>query len=236
MSELIYVLDDEENILEIVSYNLEKSGYKVESFRNSKDFLCSFDRRKPDLVILDLMLPDVDGFDICKEIKNKTEVPVIILSARGEELDKVLGLELGADDYIVKPFGVRELTARVKNVLRRIKGNVLDGNNKLLKNEFEFGEIKLFIDEKKHDFLLDGEFIRLNPKEFKLITILLRNLNNLSTRQELIKKVWGEDYFGDTRTLDVHIRRIREKLSYKNFGEKFIKTVHGYGYKMVDKT
>ena len=235
MSKLIYIVDDEENILEIISYNLEKNGYKVEGFQNGREFLASFRRKRPDLVILDLMLPDIDGLDICRQIKSSTNIPVIILSAKGEELDKVLGLELGADDYMVKPFGVRELAARVKNILRRINSRTLERYYNPLKSEFKFGDIKLYIDEEKHEILLNSKHIRLNPKEFSLITILLKNLNNLSTRQELIKQVWGEDYFGDTRTLDVHIRRIREKLSHKNFGEKFIKTIHGYGYKMVDK-
>lgn len=235
MSKLIYIVDDEENILEIISYNLEKNGYEVEGFPNGREFLASFKRKKPDLVILDLMLPDIDGLDICKQIKGSTNIPVIILSAKGEEFDKVLGLELGADDYMVKPFGVRELAARVKNVLRRISSNTSESYRKPLKGEFEFGDIKLLIDEERHEILLNSEHIKLNPKEFSLITILLKNLNNLSTRQELIKQVWGEDYFGDTRTLDVHIRRIRRKLSYKNFGERFIKTIHGYGYKIVDK-
>ena len=120
----IYVVDDEVNILEILTYNLEKEGYTVKSFQNGKNFLRQFEEGKPDLVILDLMLPDIDGFDICKTIKSNTDVPIIILSAKGEELDKVLGLELGADDYIVKPFGIRELIARVKNILKRVSGEV----------------------------------------------------------------------------------------------------------------
>lgn len=233
MSKLIYIVDDEENIREILSYNLEKNGYDVRSFENGVDFLGYYKSKKPDLVILDLMLPDIDGYEICREIRNKSKIPVIILSAKGEELDKVLGLELGADDYIVKPFGVRELLARVKNIFKRTESGQKEAASILLKEDYSFGSITLVIDEEKHEIKLDNNLIELNPKEFKTLTILLRNINNLTSRSDLIKKVWGEDYFGDTRTLDVHIRRIRDKMSYKNFGAEYIRTVHGLGYKIV---
>lgn len=235
MPKNIFIVEDEENILEIISYNLEKNGYKVKGFQKGKDFLDYFERKKPDMVILDLMLPDMDGFDICRDIKNKSNVPVIILSARGEELDKVLGLELGADDYIVKPFSVRELLARIKNVFKRTDLLSTKEYLKLINDNFYFGNIKLSINEESHEIFLDDNRINLNPKEFGILTILLKNLNNLSSRKELIKIIWGEDYFGDTRTLDVHIRRLRDKMSYEDFGKKFIKTVHSLGYKLVDK-
>ena len=233
MEKEIYIVDDEENILEILEYNLKKNDYKVKSFRDGKSFMEYFNRKKPDLVVLDLMLPDLDGFDICREIKKKTNIPVIILSAKSEEFDKVLGLELGADDYIVKPFGVREFMARVKNVLKRTADQSSEGADKAFNGKFAFNEIELSIDENKHEILLDNNRIDLNPKEFQIVSLLLRNINSLISRIELIKRVWGDDYFGDTRTLDVHVRRIREKKSYKDFGKKFIKTVHGYGYKMT---
>jgi len=230
---LIYVVDDEENIREILEYNLVKNGYEVKTFEDGRSFLDSFKRLKPELVILDLMLPDMDGFDICREIKRESSIPVIILSARNEELDKVLGLELGADDYMVKPFGVRELLARVKNVFRRISNAGQEEQEKFLKGDFDFGEIKLTVDEKKHEMFLGKNKINLNPKEFQIVVALLKNINNLVPRMELIKKVWG-DYYGDTRTLDVHIRRIRKKMDYKDFGKRFIETVHGYGYKITN--
>lgn len=232
MEKLVYVIDDEESILEIVDFNLEKSGYKVKTFQYGKDLLEVFNKKKPDLIILDLMLPDMDGLDICRKVKKESDVPIIILSAKGEELDKVLGLELGADDYIVKPFGIKELVARVKSVLRRFKSSE---SKEYLKEEFKFDSIKLFIDEEKHQIFLDSRQIKLNPKEFRLVSVMLQKLNSLMSRQDLIRNVWGEDYFGDTRTLDVHIRRIREKMSYKEFGKRFIQTVHGYGYKMVNE-
>ncbi|OPL17473.1 MAG: hypothetical protein AVO38_00360 [delta proteobacterium ML8_D] len=231
---LIYIVDDEENICEILEHNLLKEGYRAKSFKDGRSFLDSLNQFMPDLIILDLMLPDMEGLDICKEIKKKTDIPVIILSAKGEELDKVLGLELGADDYIVKPFGVRELLARVKNVLRRIDNGVYHSPDRPIKGNFIFKEVKLAVDEIKHDIFLDTARIRLNPKEYAIVLTLLKNLNCLVPRMELIKKVWGEDYYGDTRTLDVHIRRIREKMNYKEFGKRFIKTVHGYGYKITN--
>jgi len=235
LTKLIYTVDDEENILEIVNYNLEKNGYSAKGFTNGGDFFNFFNFKKPDLVILDLMLPDIDGYEICKQIKNKSDVPVLILSAKGEELDKVLGLELGADDYMVKPFGIRELLARVKNIIKRTETYQKYINLKTLKNEYIFDDIKLGVDEEKHEVLLDNKKVDLNPKEFQTFLILLKNINNLTPRNELIKLVWGENYFGDTRTLDVHIRRIRGKISYRDFGSRYIKTVHGLGYKIVDK-
>jgi len=235
MAKKIYVVDDEENILEIICHNLTKSGYEVRGFKDGRSFLEYFKIKIPDLVILDLMLPDIDGFDICKDIKEKTDVPVIILSARSEEFDRVLGLELGADDYVVKPFGVRELVARVKNILKRVKNASITGSLKPLKSSYTFKSISLNIDEDRHELFLDNNNIKLNPKEFEVMVMLLRNINDLVIRKELIKKIWGEDYFGDTRTLDVHIRRIREKLSYRDFGKDYLKTIHGYGYRITNE-
>ena len=235
MAKSIYVVDDEENILEIIEYNLDKNGYDVRGFKDGKSFLDFFNARKPDLVILDLMLPDMDGFDICRDIKEKTDVPVIILSAKSEEFDKVLGLELGADDYVVKPFGTRELMARVKNILKRAKNESSSRMTKPLKNEYAFGSIKLKINQERHELFLDNNSVKLNPKEFEVITMLIRSVNELVPRMELIKNIWGENYFGDTRTLDVHVRRIREKMSYEDFGKKYLKTVHGYGYKLTNE-
>jgi two-component system alkaline phosphatase synthesis response regulator PhoP len=235
MQKSIYIVDDEENILEIISFNLEKNGYSTKSFTTGQSFIDCFNISKPDLAILDLMLPDIDGYDICKYIKNKTDIPVIILSAKGEELDKVLGLELGADDYMVKPFGIRELTARVKNILKRSEQIQKDIASSPLKKEYIFEDLKLGIDEQKHEVTIDGINVVLNPKEFQTLATLLKNLNNLTPRNDLIRIVWGDDYYGDTRTLDVHVRRIREKMSAKDFGLKYIKTVHGLGYKIADR-
>ncbi|MCD4670432.1 MAG: response regulator transcription factor [Actinomycetia bacterium] len=230
MKDLIYAVDDEENILEIIEYNLSKNGYEVKGFKNGSSFMDFFNAKKPDLVILDLMLPDCDGYDICKRIREKSDVPIIILSARSEEFDKVLGLELGADDYVSKPFGIRELLARVKNILKRPK---IKNETGPFNGEYYFDGAKLVVDEEKHVLSLDGIPVKLNPKEFQVIIVLLKNLDKLVPRLELIREIWGEDYFGDTRTLDVHVRRIRKKMSHNGFGSKYIKTVHGLGYKAV---
>ncbi len=236
MTKLVYTVDDEENILEIINFNLEKNGYETKGFTEGKKFLKEFENKKPDLVILDLMLPDMDGYEICKEIKStSSDIPVIILSAKGEELDKVLGLELGADDYVVKPFGVRELVARVKNIIKRFESIKTEISLMPLKKTYYFDDIRLDVDEIRHELLLGGKTVDLNPKEYKTLTILLKNINNVTPRNELIRLVWGEDYYGDTRTLDVHIRRIREKMSFKDFGKKFIITIHGIGYKIIEK-
>jgi two-component system alkaline phosphatase synthesis response regulator PhoP len=231
----IYIVEDDENIQEIIIYCLVKNGYKAKSFYKGKDFLGYFQKMKPDMVILDLMLPDMDGFDICREVKIKSNIPVIILSAKSGEFDKVLGLELGADDYIVKPFSLRELLARIKNVFRRTETLCENGYLKPIKDDFYFGDIKLHIDEENHEICLDEAKVNLNPKEFEVMIFLVKNLNSLFSRKELIKIIWGKYNFGNSRTLDVHIRRLRDKMSYKDFGKKFIKTVHGIGYKMVDK-
>jgi len=233
MSKLIFTVDDEENILEILNFNLEQNGYKVRGFSNGKDFLDTFKTDKPDLVILDLMLPDMDGYDICRQVKSSSSVPVLILSAKGEELDKVLGLELGAEDYMVKPFGLREFLARVKNILKRSDLTLKDIDERPLKNNYTFDGINMHIDQAKHEVILEGNTIHLNPKEFRTLVLLVKDIDNLVSRNELIRLVWGEDYYGDTRTLDVHIRRIREKMEYSDFGKKYIKTVHGIGYKLI---
>ncbi|MDD3777437.1 MAG: response regulator transcription factor [Actinomycetota bacterium] len=232
MQELIYVVDDQENILEIVSYNLEKNGFRVKTYMTGQELLQAFSQKPPDLLILDLMLPDMDGLDICKRVKKESQVPIIILSAKSEELDKVLGLELGADDYMIKPFGIKELVARVKSVLRRFNPAMLTD---YLQGQYELGKVKLSIDEKKHEIFLNDKKISLNPKEFRLLSILLQKIDQLVPRQDLIREVWGPDYYGDTRTLDVHIRRIRKKMSDCNFGQGYLQTVHGYGYKLVSK-
>ena len=236
MAKLIYTVDDEENILEIININLEKNGYRVKGFSNGKDFLARFRQEKPDLVILDLMLPDMDGYEICRQIKAGSQVPVLILSAKGEELDKVLGLELGAEDYMVKPFGLHELLARVKNIIKRAELIYKDLDKLALKSSYDFDDISLSIDEDRHEIKLEGQQVHLNPKEFKTLVLLIKDIDNLLTRNDLIRLVWGEDYYGDTRTLDVHIRRIREKMSFKDFGSKYIKTVHGIGYKLISST
>jgi two-component system, OmpR family, alkaline phosphatase synthesis response regulator PhoP len=232
-NKLIYILEDDENINEILKFNLEKSGFEVRSFFNGNNFFKGFVSRKPDLVVLDLMLPDIDGYEVCRRIKKESDAAILILSAKGEELDKVIGLELGADDYMVKPFGIRELLARIKNILNKAELITRSANSKFLKSSYDFDNKTLTIDEESHSIYLEDIPVTLNPKEFRTLVLLLKNIDNLTTRNDLIRDVWGDDYFGDTRTLDVHIRRIREKMSYRDFGKNHIKTVHGLGYKLI---
>jgi len=234
MSKNIYIIEDDENISEMLNYNFLKNGFQVKNFYKGKDFLDFYHKEKPDMVILDLMLPDIDGLDICREIKTKNSIPVIILSAKITEFDKVLGLELGADDYITKPFSLRELLVRVKNVFNRTETLFENEKLKSIKGDFYFGDIKLYLDEKNHEICLDEAKINLNQKEFEIIRLFIKNLNNLTSRKELMKIIWGVNYHVGTRTLDVHIRRIRNKMSYKDFGSRYIKTVHGLGYKLIN--
>jgi DNA-binding response OmpR family regulator len=236
MAKSIFIVEDDENIQEIISYNLEKNSYETRGFLTGKDFLDYFKTRKPDLVILDLMLPDMDGYEICKIIKSSGNVPVLILSAKGEELDKVLGLELGAEDYMVKPFGLHEFLARVKNIIKRSESIHKDIDERPLKNNYQFDDLNIYIDEAKHEVILEGNLISLNPKEFQTFGLLVKNIDNLVSRNDLIRLIWGDDYYGDTRTLDVHIRRVREKMSYKDFSKNYIKTIHGLGYKLISGT
>jgi two-component system, OmpR family, alkaline phosphatase synthesis response regulator PhoP len=236
MAKSIFIVEDDENIQEIIVYNLEKNSYETRGFLTGQDFLNYFKTNKPDLVILDLMLPDMDGYEICKIIKSSSNVPVLILSAKGEELDKVLGLELGAEDYMVKPFGLHEFLARIKNIIKRSESIHKDINERPLKNNYKFDDLNIYIDEEKHEIILEENLISLNPKEFQTFSLLLKNIDNLVSRNDLIRIIWGDDYYGDTRTLDVHIRRIREKMSYKDFSKNYIKTIHGLGYKLISGT
>ncbi len=229
MSKKILVVDDEENIVELVKFNLEQEGYQVTSAYTGKKALDLIKEDRFDLVILDLMLPEMDGFDICRKIRNKTGInrlPVIMLSAKSEEVDKVLGLEIGADDYITKPFSPRELLARVKAVLRRTK--VME---EIKSNLINLGELKL--DLKKYTFKVNDEVINLTPKEFALLSILMNHPGQVFSRDKLLKEIWGYDYHGDTRTVDVHVRRLRKKI--KEYSEQdYIITVRGVGYKFKE--
>ena len=206
-NEKILVVDDEEYILELISFNLTNNGYTVLTANNGIDAVKIAIEEKPNLILLDLMIPGKDGYDVCKEVRSNIEIkniPIIMLTAKSEEIDKILGLELGADDYITKPFSVRELLARVKAVLRRfsmdeIKSNIVDFG--ILKADFEKREIH--VKDKKLDLTL---------KEFELLEILIKNKGKILTRDMLLDKIWGYEYIGETRTVDVHIRYLRKKV------------------------
>lgn len=221
----ILIVDDDENICEVIKMYLENSGYDTRVCYDGKDVMSEFLDFKPDLVILDIMLPHVDGLDVLKNIRKEYETPIIMLTAKGETFDKVLALELGADDYVVKPFEPKELIARVKAVLRRYNSEE-DGREVL---SFP----GLTIDINSYTVNYEGNDIKMPPKEFELLYYLANNKNKVFTREQLLCEVWGYDYPGDSRTVDVHIKRLREKV--KGGQNWQIETVWGVGYKFEVK-
>ena len=222
------MIDDEQNIRELIKFNLEAEGYQVQVASDGQEGLDKLDD-SIDLIVLDLMLPEIDGLALCRKIRNNSSfknIPIIMLTAKGEEVDRVLGLEMGADDYMTKPFSPRELIARIKAVLRRMDNNSRDSKDKQNKNIIKEGDLELNIDS--HEVKKNDSIIELTPKEFDLLKYLLINRNKVLTRDLLLEKIWGYHYSGDTRTVDVHIRRLRKKI-----GKEHISTVRGVGYKFV---
>ena len=225
-NEKILVVDDEEHIAELISYNLTSNGYKVITANNGIDAVKIAIEEKPNLILLDLMIPGKDGYDVCKDVRSNSEIrniPIIMLTAKSEELDKILGLELGADDYITKPFSVRELLARVKAVLRRISISEPESN------VLVFGD--LTADFEKREILINDKKLDLTLKEFELLEILIRNKGKILTRDTLLDKIWGYEYIGETRTVDVHIRYLRKKIEVDDKKPKLIETIRGVGYR-----
>ncbi len=225
MNTKIMFCDDDANICELARLYLEKEGFEVTLAANGKEAVESFERVAPNLIILDILMPEMDGYEACREIRKKSSVPIIFLTAKSDVFDKVLGLELGADDYMVKPFDVKELIARIKAVLRRTDAkNKSEDESHILKFD------NLVINMENYQLSIDGEQIEMPPKELNLLYFLASNSNKVFTRDQLLSSVWGYDYFGDSRTVDVHIKRIREKIDGKS--EKWnLKTVWGIGYK-----
>lgn len=223
--EKILVVDDEGHIIELVELYLGKEGYAVVCAHDGEEALEKFPSEAPDLLILDIMLPGVDGFDVLREIRKSSQVPVIMLTARESEVDKVVGLELGADDYLTKPFSPRELTARVKAVLRRSKVHEKDESPVITRPG-------LSIDSERRKVVVEGlGEVELTAKEFDLLFVLAANPGIVLKRDRLMEKVWGYEYVGDTRTVDVYIRHLREKLSDDAESPRFIETVRGVGYR-----
>ena len=220
------VVDDDPNISQLIKLYLDKEGYKVECYLDGLLCLEAFRNNPPNLVILDIMLPGMDGWEVCKNIRKISDIPIIMLTAKGETFDKVLGLELGADDYIVKPFDPKELMARVKAVLRRSMGTNEDGQIVSYPN--------LTINISDYTVTLKGENIECPPKELELLYFLASHPNKVFTREQLLEQVWGYDFYGDSRTVDVHIKRLREKLKIDDSNWS-IKTVWGVGYKFEVK-
>ncbi len=220
----ILVVDDDKNICELLRLYLEKEGYTVAISNEGEEALAKFNAINPDLILLDIMLPTLDGWQVCREIRKTSNVPIIMLTAKGETFDKVLGLELGADDYVVKPFDTKEVIARVKAVLRRI------GNTAPATEHKEVNYDKLSVNMTRYELKVDGKVIDTPPKELELLFHLASNPNRVYTRDQLLDEVWGFEYYGDSRTIDVHVKRLREKL--EGVSDKWsLKTVWGVGYK-----
>ncbi|MCD0450241.1 response regulator transcription factor [Actinocorallia sp. API 0066] len=220
----VLVVEDEESFSDALSYMLRKEGFEVAVAATGPDALEAFDRNGADLVLLDLMLPGLPGTEVCRELRSRSNVPVIMLTAKDSEVDKVVGLELGADDYVTKPFSSRELVARIRAVLRR-QGDVAEVEPAAL----EAGPVRM--DVERHIVSVDGETVQLPLKEFELLEVLLRNAGRVLTRMQLIDRVWGADYVGDTKTLDVHVKRLRAKIEPVPSTPRYIVTVRGLGYK-----
>lgn len=226
MDKKILVVDDEKSIADIVKFNLENEGYKVELAYDGEEAMDKVYEVLPDLVILDIMMPKKDGFQVLKEIRREFKIPVLMLTAKEEEVDKVLGLELGADDYITKPFSMRELIARVKANIRRVEfsnGDLSNNDDVLIIND-------LYIDLNKYEVRKRGQVIDLTLREFELLKFLASNVEQVFTREQLLEEVWGYEYYGDIRTVDVTIRRLREKIEDKDGEYKYIMTKRGIGY------
>jgi two-component system, OmpR family, response regulator RegX3 len=227
--ERILIVEDEESLADSVRYNLEREGYVVTVAADGRRALERFRAEPPALVILDLMLPEVSGLDLCRAIRAESDVPIIMVTAKDSEADKVTGLELGADDYVTKPFSVRELVSRVRALLRRTRMQAGDAREDVL------GSGPVEMDVVRHEVRVGGESIPLPPKEFELLETFLRRRGRLLTRDFLIEEVWGADYFGDTKTLDVHVKRLRKKIEDDPHHPVHLVTVRGLGYKFVDR-
>lgn len=223
MAKKILVIEDDTNIAELLRLYLEKEGYEVSNAYDGGKGVSEFERFKPDLVLLDIMLPVMDGWAVCNEIRLTSKTPIIMLTAKGETFDKVSGLEMGADDYVVKPFEMKELMARIKAVLRRY-----DDQDKTEEKKLMFDKLEINMDS--FELIVDGKKVDTPPKEMELLYHLAKSPNRVYTRNQLLDEVWGFDYFGDSRTVDVHIKRLREKL--ENVSDQWsLKTVWGVGYK-----
>lgn len=221
----VLIVDDEENICELVRLYIEKDGFEAVIANDGQEAVAKFNSEKPDLILLDIMLPIKDGWQVCREVRTQSNVPIIMLTAKGETFDKVLGLELGADDYVVKPFEPKELVARIRAVLRR---SLAVNSNSLDEDELRFEGLR--INQSTYEVYIDEKKVEMPPKEFELLFFLSKNTNKVFTRDQLLDEIWGYEFFGDSRTVDVHIKRIREKIDGEN-RKWSLKTVWGVGYK-----
>ncbi|KOX09386.1 MULTISPECIES: response regulator transcription factor [Micromonospora] len=221
----VLVVEDEESFSDALSYMLRKEGFEVSVAATGTDALTEFDRTGADIVLLDLMLPEMSGTEVCRQLRQRSAVPIIMVTARDSEIDKVVGLEIGADDYVTKPYSPRELVARIRAVLRRQSPEVAESGAPTL----AAGPVRMDIE--RHVVTVEGGNVQLPLKEFELLELLLRNAGRVLTRGQLIDRVWGADYVGDTKTLDVHVKRLRSKIEPEPSAPRFIVTVRGLGYK-----
>ena len=224
----ILIVDDEQPIVDILVHNLVKEGYKTLEANDGITAVNMALEKKPDLILLDIMLPKMDGLSVCKRIKNSYNVPILMLTAKDEEIDKILGLELGADDYITKPFSIRELMARIKANLRKGNGNYDNGKQETNSNKIIVGDLQLDVD--KFETRVKNKVIDLTLREFEVLKYLANQLGQVVTRETLLEKVWGYEYYGDIRTVDVTVRRIREKIEEDTSNPKILMTKRGVGY------
>ena len=224
----VFIVEDEDAFIEALDIGLQREGFRVEVARDGAEALLNFESVKPDIILLDVMLPKVSGTDVCREIRKKSQVPIIMVSAKGSEIDTVVGLEVGADDYIVKPYRLRELVARIRAALRR---------SSLTQSEIDevgIGTVRVGdvqIDPEQHMVTVRGTVTKLPLKEFELLYVLMANAGRVMTRENLIDRVWGSDYYGDTKTLDVHIKRLRSKIEVDPASPVNVVTIRGLGYK-----
>ena len=222
----VLIVEDEASFSEALEFLLGKEGFQVTTAATGTEALRKFDQGGIDLVLLDLMIPEISGTEVCRQIRSKSRVPIIMLTAKDSEVDKVVGLEIGADDYVTKPYSSRELVARIRAVLRRNSGEGVDNEPGVM----TVGPIRMDID--RHQVSVNGIPVSLPLKEFELLEFLMRNAGRVLTRMQLIDRVWGSDYVGDTKTLDVHIKRLRAKIETDPANPTLIRTVRGLGYKM----
>jgi two-component system OmpR family response regulator len=226
----VLIAEDDKNLLDILKYNLEKEGYRVVTAQDGTNALEKTRSEMPDLIILDIMLPEIDGFEVCRIIRKEMTVPILMLTAKADEVDKIVGLELGADDYMTKPFSTRELLARIKAMLRRVEMVTESLTASTAPSTvLDFGELKL--DTARHVVTRNNTPVDLGPKEFDLLAFLMINRGQVFSRDTLLDKVWGYEFTGDTRTVDVHVRWLRQKIETNPEKPEYLRTVRGVGYK-----
>jgi two-component system response regulator RegX3 len=225
----VLVVEDEDSFVDALTLGLTREGFRVSVARDGAEALEVFDDVHPDLVLLDVMLPRMSGIDVCRQIRSRSQVPIIMVTAKGAEIDTVVGLEVGADDYVTKPYRLRELVARMRAVLRRRSGAHAPTELLPADEVLEVGDVR--VDQERHEVVIRGEEVRLPLKEFELLSLLLENAGRVLTRETLIDRVWGADYVGDTKTLDVHVKRLRSKVEVDPANPSRIVTIRGLGYK-----